>query len=114
LASEYKFLIISTPSTLSATARCAYLPNWAIKLFNLQDEGDWWVIMSQALHACLPTAFDCLKVVIRGAVQIVGGVSLCAISHSYKSKIFLWLQGQITVASNAHKMLLLIYALSLT
>ena len=104
LVLERKFLIISTPNSLSARALYAALPKWPIKLFSLREEGDWWVIRRQALRASLSTALDC-----RG---VVGGVSARVISSASQAKIIRWLNGQIPVASNALRILLLVYAVS--
>jgi len=107
LALERKFVIISTPNSLSARAPFAALPNWPIKLFSLREEGDWRVIRRQALRASLPTALDCL------GVFVVGGVSARVISCAWQAKILCRLNGQIPVASNGLRMFFLVYAVSL-
>ena len=72
-APERKFLIISTPNSLSARAPCAALSNWPIQLCSMREDGDWWVMRRQALRASLSTGLDYLGVV-------VGGVSAQVIS----------------------------------
>jgi hypothetical protein len=63
------------------------------------------VIRRQALCASLPTAQDCLGV--------VGGVSARVISRAWRAKILREFNGQIPVASNALRMFLLVYAVTL-
>ena len=65
------------------------------------------MIRRQALRASLPTALDCLGVVV------VGGISARVISRAWQAKILAWLNGQIPVASNALQMFLLVYAVTL-